>query len=59
MNPPSGWLDPPWDDAGDPRSWKFYVTDLDMVTWLDKPAEERERLAREAVEKRDGNTSKQ
>jgi hypothetical protein len=50
MTPPD-YLDPPWDDAGDPQSWKFYVSDLDMVTWLDKTVEERERLAREAVEK--------
>lgn len=49
MNPPSDWQDPPWDDAGDPQSWKFYVSDLDMVTWLDKPVEEREQLAAMAL----------
>lgn len=58
MNLPPDYLDPAWDDAGDPASWKFYVSDLDMVTWLDKPVEKRERLAREAAEKIYGNTNK-
>lgn len=52
MNPPSDYIDPAWDNAGDPRSWKFYVSDLDMVSWLDKPHEERERLAILAEESR-------
>lgn len=49
MNPPPDYLDPVWDDAGDPGSWKYYVSDMDMVTWLDKPDAERERLAQVAA----------
>lgn len=51
MDPPPDYLDPAWDDCADPASWTYYLSDLDMVTWLDKPVEERERLAREAVER--------
>ena len=43
------YLDPDWSHAGDPRHWQYYVSDADMVSWLDMPDAERERLAREAA----------
>ncbi len=45
---PWDYLDPIWDDWGDPACWTCYVTTQQAIDWLSMPAAERERLARAA-----------